>query len=168
MITDEAPYCTASGREFFYYYGAFMTVWSSLEMTMEIAIMRVLGISAEDAHITLSSLGFGTKANVLQSLLAKDPEKNSESIRLLKEAITVGTRNAIVHSLFSIIHEEPPRFSFLRREVKNRISVREKKMRGSDMKKHFEDFSTKTLALQRMLGIADSDYNDYGRKLIRR
>jgi hypothetical protein len=138
--------------------GQFVMAWSLIEATIEIGIGKQLGTQPLETSIVTAGLMFRARASILMSLLNRDSSKNSEAIRLLKEAEGIEDRNDIMHS---VIGGSTNQIWFNRRKTKNRFTSkieRYNQVRINSTVLHITDLSG---ALMAALGISRADYLEF-------
>jgi hypothetical protein len=138
--------------------GQFVMAWSLIEATIEIGIGKQLGTKPLETSIVTAGLMFRARASILMSLLNRDPSKNSEAIRLLKEVEGIEDRNDIMHS---VIGGSASQIWFNRRKTKNRFTSkieRYNQVRMNSTVLHIADLSG---SLMKAIGISRADYLDF-------
>lgn len=79
-------------HHFFLQYGQFLACWNSFDVLIEIALMRELRLTSEEACIVFASVGFGAKCHILGALLTKSAE-GKKTYRLITDAVQLAERN---------------------------------------------------------------------------
>lgn len=144
-------------------YGSFLALWSTFDVLIEIAIMRELRLSPQEASIVCAGLGFGAKVNVLFSLLSRD-EKNDAKIAAVRKAHQMAERNSFAHG-FLFRDDEIERYCLVRREVKDRYAVKSKNLNSASMTEHALDFGALFSAAMSALKITEADLDSYAQSI---
>lgn len=143
-------------------FGALMVMWGEFELAIEIKIGRITKMTPIHNSITIGSLGFGTKHNVLICLLHE--EGDTETIKAVKALVSFTGRNALVHSIIGA-ELDHSNYGFFHREVKNQYKVIKKEFTADSFHDHFEQFRVLHDAALKALGIQSEDeFNEYGRE----
>lgn len=79
--------------------GHFILSWALVEATIEIAIAKELGVDAHAGSIVTAVVQFRGRASILSSLLNRDPKRNANALRAIKELTTVTDRNDMLHGV---------------------------------------------------------------------
>jgi hypothetical protein len=144
-------------------YGSFLALWSTFDLAIEIAIMRELRLSPQEASIVCAGLGFGAKTNVLYSLLSRD-ENNESKVAAVKEAQRLAVRNSFAHG-FLFRDDEIARYCLVRREVKERYSIKSRNLDSATMTEHGLDFGALFSAAMNALKITEADLDSYAQSI---
>jgi hypothetical protein len=99
--------------------GQFVMAWSLIEANIEIGIGKELGTAPLETSIVTAGLMFRARSSILMSLLNRDPTKNAEPLRLLKEIVNLEDRNDFMHS---VIGGSADLLWFNRRKTKERFT----------------------------------------------
>jgi hypothetical protein len=142
-------------------YGQFLGAWSSFEVLVEVALMRELRLSIEEACITFASVGSGARFNILYSLLSRRPEEAPKAA-IISEAVDLAERNGFAHGFISV-SEDSTQFTLVRRDVKKSLTVRPKAMTPLQMQRHAHIFYGKFEEAMNAFGITDADLIQYHR-----
>jgi len=135
--------------------GHFIMAWSAIEATIEIGIGKQLCTKPLETSIVTAGLMFRPRLSILMSLLNRDPVKNAEAIRLLKEVGDIEDRNDIMHS---VIGGSASMIWFNRRKTKNTFTSKIEKynqIRLNSTVLAILDLSDK---LMKALGVTKEDY----------
>jgi hypothetical protein len=138
--------------------GHFVMAWSLVEAAIEIGIGRQLGTKPLETSIVTAGLMFRARSTILMSLLNREPIKNSDAIRILKEVEGIEDRNDIMHS---VIGGNANQIWFNRRKTKNRFTSkieRYNQVRLNSTVLAIADLSGKLMSA---LGISRADYLDF-------
>jgi hypothetical protein len=147
-------------RGFFFRYGAFLQIWQTFELMIEIAIMRQLRLSEEETSILCSGLNYSTKASILVALLKRDPTK-AQAMQAVRKAQQHAERNDFVHA-FLVHAGELGDMKLVRRTVKNgNYDVDLRPVTDTGMKQHVDQFTNAFLEALQGLGIAEEDIDAY-------
>jgi len=135
--------------------GHFVQAWSLIESSMEVCIGKQLGLPPLETSIITSGLMFRARASILMSLLNRDPSKNREAIRILKQIQSIEDRNDIMHSVIGGSENE---IWFNRRKTTKKFDS--KIERYSQIRMNSLALSVSDLAgeLMRSLGVSKSEY----------
>ena len=139
-------------------YGAILILWGTLEISIEITIARLTGMSFLNASIVLGSLQFGAKRNILSSLLRE--RGDTERMKPLTNLITFAKRNALVHSVMAN-ESDHSRFDFHQREIKDAYKVTAHSFTADTFHDHFLKFIQLEALVNAALGISKNDLTQY-------
>ncbi len=140
-------------------YGSFLALWSSFDVLIEILIMRQLGTTEEKTSIVCAGLVFGTKVNILYSLLNRDP-KNAEGVKLIKQAQQSAERNRFAHGFFRVDRPNAI-FTLIKREVKEKYTATAKHYDLNKIIQHTDKFSQAFSAVTDHFGLSVEDMDSY-------
>lgn len=143
-------------------YGLFLIAWSRFDLVIEAAAAKALELEGRDASVVLAGLMFQAKLNMLFSALPDDAER-ANKIKIVRHAMEVGERNAIIHGIFISTGET---FNFITREVKDKLKVRKKRMTEHEMRMHTMQFIEKSLLAQNALGLSVDELDEYGEQIL--
>ena len=160
-MSKASPFGLQPFNHFFMEYGTFLGAWSSFEVLVEVALMRELRLSVEEACITFASVGSGARFNILYSLLSRRPEE-AQKATIISEAVDLAERNGFAHGFLSV-SEDGEEFTLVRRDVKKTLTVRPKNMTPLQMQRHAHVFYGKFEEAQKAFGITDADLIQYQR-----
>jgi hypothetical protein len=138
--------------------GHFVMAWSLIEATIEIGIGKQLGTKSLETSIVTAGLMFRARASILMSLLNRDPSKNSEAIRLLKEVEGIEDRNDIMHS---VIGGSVDQIWFNRRKTKNRFTSKIERYDQVRLNSTVLNIADLSGELMKALGISRPDYLEF-------
>jgi hypothetical protein len=141
-------------------YGQFLGAWSSFEVLVEIALMRELRLTIEEACITFASIGSGARFNILYSLLSQRGQ--THKVAIISEAVELAERNGFAHGFISV-SEDSTEFTLVRRDIKKSLTVRPKKMTPLQMQRHAHIFYVKFEEAMKIFGITDANLIEYQR-----
>jgi len=79
--------------------GRFVLSWSNIEATIEAGIYKQTGLPPLESSIITAGLMTKARADILSSLLHRDPDANANAISILKEIRNIGDRNDILHGI---------------------------------------------------------------------
>ena len=144
-------------------FGAFMTLWSEFEMSLEVAIARRTGMTTIHASIVLGGLAFGAKPAILYSLIEEAGEDPSITAKV-RAVVDHARRNALVHGFMNAERAEEAVFSFSKREVKNAYRITHAEFTAEGFNQHFQKAQELVGAAWRALEITNDDLNLYGRE----
>jgi hypothetical protein len=159
-MSKPSPFGLSPFSHFFMEYGQFLGAWSSFEVLVEVALMRELRLTIEEACITFASIGSGARFNVLYSLLSQHGE--THKVAIISEAVDLAERNGFAHGFISV-SEDSTEFTLVRRDVKRSLTVRPKKMTPLQMQRHAHIFYGKFEEAMKVFGITDTDLIEYQR-----
>jgi len=162
-LIGQAAKVLGTGYFFFAEYGFFLAIWSYFEIVVEVLIMRELGLRPREASIVCGGLGFGTKLNMLFSLLARN-QKNAEGIALLKRARESAERNSFAHG-FLYYDESEKEGGLLIRNVKDKYFVESKPLNIELFAKHVVEFLSQVSAVIKHFRIDPADCMAYTRSI---
>jgi len=140
-------------------FGALLTMWSELEIAMEIAIRKLTGMSALQTSIVVGSLQFGTKKNILSSLLKE--AGNEDQSKAIKDLVDFAKRNALVHSAVAA-EDDYSKFVFFFRSVKEKYHVKTEEFTAASFHQHFLRFRELHDAALQALNVTPGEMNEYG------
>jgi hypothetical protein len=126
-MPEISPELDQTYTAYFSMYGAFLGLWQSYDLAVEMLVGRELKLSIRETSIVCSALPFGIKYNILLALLNRDPA-NERGISILRNVQQISERNSIVHGFIHARREEsgPPRI--VNRDIKNgKYSVKSKR-----------------------------------------
>jgi len=147
--------------QFLHDYGAFLAHWAEFELAVEVKIAKLTNLKPLDASIVLGSLNFGSKSNILCSLLN---EREEVALRSKIRSVTGhAKRNKLVHGAIASDLDDP-RFAFIKREVGNEYVVDPHHFTAASFNKFFERFRELTSEALTAMGVAMQDIEDYGRE----
>lgn len=141
-------------------FGALLTMWSELEIAIEIAIWKVTGMSALHTSILIGSLQFGTKRNILSSLLREAGDR--APTKAIKDLVDFAKRNVLIHSAVAAEHDYS-KFVFFNRSVKEKYDVSAEEFTASSFHQHFLRFRKLHDAALKALNVTQAEMNEYGR-----
>ena len=160
-MSDIYPTSLSPFNHFFMEYGKLLGAWGAFEVVIEVALMRELRLTPEEACITFASVGSGARFNILYALFNRRPSDKSK-ISLITEAVELAERNGLVHGFISANHSSDV-FTFVRRDVKRELIVKPKIMTALQAQRHLHIFSNKVQEVQDRLAISDEDLIRYQR-----
>jgi hypothetical protein len=147
-------------RQFFGRYGAFLQLWQTYELFLEVMIMRTLRLSAIETSILCGSLNFASKNNILLALLNLK-STNPAGIAALRTAQAAAERNGFVHS-FMTHAAHINRMHLVRRDVNaGKYKVVIKHVSKTSMQTHGDNFSIAFSKAAEANGIKESDLDAY-------
>lgn len=131
-------------------------MWNTYEITIEVGIRNLLGISNIQGHILLSSLNFKAKSDIFQSLMFEHYGEETDASRMLRYINKYAERNILIHGTF---WHEGYTCGFIKRNVDRKFTAKERKLteKGEMQKRLFhlscciEDFQIAAGITQRML-----------------
>jgi hypothetical protein len=160
-MSKPSPFGLQPFHHFFMEYGTFLGSWSSFEVLIEVALMRELRLSLDEACITFASVGSGARFNILYSLLSRRPQE-AHKVAIISEAVDIAERNGFAHGFISV-SPDGTNFTLVRRDIKKTLTVRPKTMTALQMQRHGHMFYGKFEEAQRAFGITDYDLIQYQR-----
>jgi hypothetical protein len=138
--------------------GHFVMAWSLVEAGIEIGIGKQLGTQPLETSIITAGLMFRARSSILMSLLNRDPSKNSEAIRILKEVEGIEDRNDIMHS---VIGGSANQIWFNRRKTKNRFTSKIERYNQVRLNSTVLAIADLSGQLMSALKISRADYLDF-------
>ena len=152
---------TAKRTQFLHDYGALLSLWSHFELSIEVKIARLANLAPKDATIILGGLNFGSKPDILYSLL--DQRDQNDVAGKVRAVINHVRRNALVHGVAGA-DDKPFRFAFFKREVGSRYEVKHLIYTPKQFNAHFEQFRELMFVAQDAMGVHLDDLEEYGRE----
>jgi len=147
-------------RQFFGRYGAFLQLWQTYELMLEVLIMRALRLSPIETSILCGSLNYSAKSNMLFALL-KLKNAHPTAVAALREAQAIADRNDFVHSFLT--HAEGiVSMHLVRRDVKGgkyKVDIRE--VNTAKMQKHGDEFQSAFQKAADLNRVRDEDVDAY-------
>jgi hypothetical protein len=151
-------------REFYGRYGAFLQLWQTFELLVEIIVMRQLRLTVHQTSILCGGINFAAKISIAVSLLMEDRIKNEKAITSLKTAASVAERNDFTHSFLT--HGSDGSLHLVRREVRREgYSVDVRIMTVTEMQRHGEAFAGAFENAAVELKISETDVDAYAREI---
>src|ERR1700737_640206 len=138
--------------------GHFIMAWSLIEAAIEIGIGKQLGTKPLETSIVTAGLMFRARSSILMSLLNRDPSKNSEAIRILKEVEGIEDRNDIMHS---VIGDSANQIWFNRRKTKHRFTSKVERYNQTRLNSTVLAIADLSGKLMSALGISRTDYLEF-------
>ncbi|HEX8591760.1 MAG TPA: hypothetical protein VF682_00530 [Pseudomonas sp.] len=151
------PAVSNAQQKVIHYYGLFMVAWSALESVIQAAIMKELSVSPTKAVIITGKLQFQPRIQLLIGLLKQSTPQNLEAIKVIQKMEGFAHRNTIVHGL--IIVGKPEQLTFIKYDGGASVS---RSFTPDDMEKHITGLMDRSLNIQHLLGIADTDIQQIG------
>ena len=140
--------------------GLFLTACSAFETTIDIGLMKELGISSRHAEILTSSLNYKAKSTALCSLLQEKPEIAAQVIPLIQKYDSTAKRNAIIHShVFVDPTKNTISFSSGRASVKYRATLHT--FTAAELNEHARLVSGLGEEIQKILEIPEDLYHQF-------
>jgi hypothetical protein len=85
--------------EFLSQMGRFHGIWSSIELNIDYAVGKFLGVPHEEAHFITAGTDFNRKVRLLQALVKrKNPPRSNDIVNALSTIQNESLRNAFAHS----------------------------------------------------------------------
>lgn len=159
-IPDDADARSPEREQFLHDYGVILALWSQFDTYIEVAIMRLTGMSGLHASVVLGTLQSKAKCNILYSLLRlNDDEMTAQKV---KEAIDFAKRNLIVHSAMAS-EKDFSKIVFFKRSIDPRYKAVGHNYSADSFHEHvwkFRDLANEALTA---LSLTEADLNEYGR-----
>jgi hypothetical protein len=131
--------------------GTFYGTWASVEITMDWAIGKFLGLPHEETHLITAGLEFGRKAILLRALVARSDRKNKgEIIKHIKTIQEDSKRNIFAHSF---MRSEEKRAIFVERSNHGKFSVKKHEFEPESFIAHVRQFIESAKLLEQELGL---------------
>lgn len=162
-MSDDPKEGLTAYHHFFLSYGQFLALWSSFDIALEIALMRLLRLTVKEACTVFASVGFGAKSNIIQSLVIGLPD-GPDKCKKIREAIECAERNSFAHGFVSV-DEAGNIFTLTSRSVKVSLEVKPKQFSAIDMQRHMYVFGEKFDAVISAFGISEQDLIIYQREV---
>lgn len=157
MTTKPKPFAVTVA--FYVMFGRFYAVWTSLEITLDCAICKILKLPAEDGHVLFGPLEFGRKAAILRSLLPAANYKNEEQIKgLLTRIGKESLRNAFSHSF---IQSEATDVTFVHRSGQGQYSVTKHTFTADEFGHHVDSFVDLAQKFELALGLTQEEIDAF-------
>jgi hypothetical protein len=134
--------------------GAFTALWSSFDVLIDTAIMKLLKLSPIQGAIVSPNLGFQAKLSILQSLLNLEADKNAPTLAALASISNMAGRNSIIHGH---VHIGDDWIEFIKVDVKTKITAKKKRFENYAFEDHLHELYNLIEQAQRLLGISDDD-----------
>jgi hypothetical protein len=150
-------------HHFFMEYGQLLGAWNTFELFIELIVKRELRLTHEETTIVCASLGFAAKVSIAKSLLNRT-DAGSNTAAAIGAAHNIAERNGFAHGFISIDESEGV-FTSVRRDVKDKLIVRTKPMKSTDMQKHGHAFYAEFNKAMNLAGITDADLIAYQRDI---
>lgn len=141
-------------------YGTFMALWNEFETGLEVAIMRLTGMTPLKTSIVLAGLISSAKTHILYSLLAE--EGRTVAIEKVKNVVNAASRNHLVHAI-SASDADFSRFAFVKRDVKEKYKVKCAEFTDDTFREHLENFQKLVSEVSDELNIRFNDLEEYAR-----
>jgi hypothetical protein len=139
-------------------YGLFMTTWAVLEVVIEVAITKQLGLDGTRGNIVTSGLQFERRASILRSLLALHGTTHAQAIKLITQITQDARRNTLTHGLVRVSQET---LDFVKRETVNSLKATKITFTTVDLVAHVQKVNGSIMKLQELLGITDADLEEF-------
>lgn len=159
FVMANSPLPPSPLRSFYFDYGFFLDAYTAFETLLELLLKTELRLTNEETSITFSGVGFGLKAAILRSLLARNPV-NAEKIRMIEEANKAAARNSFAHG-FLVPNDGWTKFTLVRREVKEKYAATVKPMTPDTMEAHAKAFYDRVNELLSHCGLKHEDVSNY-------
>ncbi len=137
--------------------GHFIMAWSLIEAAIEIGIGKQLGTKPLETSIVTAGLMFRARSSILMSLLNRDPSKNSEAIRILKEVEGIEDRNDIMHSVIGGSANQ----IWFNRKTKHRFTSKIERYNQTRLNSTVLAIADLSGKLMSALGISRTDYLEF-------
>jgi hypothetical protein len=141
-------------------YGLVLLNWNDFELLIEIAIRNLLGISSREAHAVLGGLMFKSKFSILKSLAAQKGLTDHPAMKVARALAKYAERNHLIHGYAWHSDDE---IGFVKRNVDERLTVKEKVFSHSDLGKHCLWMTAAVSQFREDLGLRGQDVSGYRR-----
>ena len=135
--------------------GNILAFWNNAELTMEIVVKKLLGLTLEQTCIICGPLGGGAKTDMVRALLKDKPEW-ADFLVSIKDFQNRVSRNWLAHG-FIIFDDVNGPWDIVQREIKNGLRVKSKKL----MSIVDEDFQPAFNKFMQLSGVTDDELHDY-------
>jgi hypothetical protein len=143
-------------------HGMFIGVWSEFELTMEILIMRLSGMSSKNTSILCTPLQSGTKMQILLSLLS-EYNNDEKGIALLRKAQELASRNVYVHGFWDGTYNA---LNLYHREAKSSYTVKKRDKNWHETANHLLDFLEMTHLINTHFNVTSEEAVNYKKSIV--
>ena len=135
--------------------GNILAYWNNAELTMEIVVKKLLGLTLEQTCIICGPLGGGAKTEMVTALLKGKPEW-VDFLASIKDFQGRVSRNWLAHG-FIIFDDVNGPWDIVQREVKNGLRIKSKKLMGVVD----EDFQPAFDKFMQLSGVTGDELHEY-------
>ena len=140
--------------------GVLVTLWSQLELHIEVEIARITGMSFHHASIVLGTLQHKAKTSILYSLLRT--QERTDVIPKIKAAINFAKRNALMHSAMAT-EADFSKFVFFSRTMDDAYKVKALRYTAEEFHQHVYKFRDLANVAIHHLSIPEEELGAYGK-----
>jgi hypothetical protein len=160
-MTEKPNLPFANTAQFYAHLGWFYSAWSSVDLSVDLAICRCLKISPEQTHMLVAGLEFGRKTALLRSVLSTSGYTVAE-VEKLKGYLTriskESLRNVFAHSFLASDTES---VHFIHRKSQGAYSATGYKFMAEGFVQHVKDFVQLAHDFEKALGFSHKDIGDF-------
>lgn len=159
-LTPENPDSSlALSQEFNQYLGLFHGVWSSVDLTTDLAICRFLNVTPKEAHLITSGMMFGRKGRLLADLVGRsDHHKKSEILGVFNKIRGQSLRDVMAHSYMRSNNDT---VTFVERSTSGEFKIKEHKFSLQEFKEHVLKISNYAATFYEVLGFSSVDIQEF-------
>ena len=140
--------------------GMILITWNDYELTLEIAIRNLLGLSSKQAHIVLGGLMFLPKLMILKSLAHEEGLDKHPAMQLVGRINKFVERNSLIHGFAWHSDDE---IGFVKRTVAEKYVVKERRFEHAELVHLGLVFSALVSDLREELGLTQREITGYRR-----
>lgn len=118
QLTD--PDQKADRTQLLHDFGLLIVTWNEFELYIELAILRITGLSQLHCSIVLGGLQHKAKVSILKALLHE--QGNKDAVSKLKAALSHAKRNALMHGVPSS-DTAKSKYAFTHRSIDDRYKA---------------------------------------------
>jgi hypothetical protein len=150
---------------FLVFLGSFYATATTIDMTIDMAIGRFLGVSDEAAQMMTAGMMFGSKIRVLRELVREsDHSKKAAILTQLNKVQNESNRNAFTHSY--LVNQGESVF-FVERTSGGTYEVREHGYDLGAFAGHVKGFAEAGMKLWDALGYSNDELQAFGKAAVR-
>jgi hypothetical protein len=139
--------------------GAFFGAWASFDMTVDMAIGKLLGLPHEITHLLTVGLDFNRKVRVVEGLAKmKDHKNRAKMIGALRRAQNHAKRNIFAHC---VMQSTETSVSFLERTRQGELDIIDHTFTLEEFAKHVHEFTRAGNEFYESLEISISEYEAF-------
>jgi len=150
--------------EFTQVLGKFHSNWSIIDVHVDYAIYKFLGVTAFQAHLITSGMVFGRKIRLLVDIIKhSDDRRKSDLLRVLGQ-ITGANRELVTHSY---IRSEPDSVTFLTRISSGTFTAKERTFTRDEFIALSQELYEAGIEFRRLLGATREELDAFAKAALR-
>lgn len=146
---------------FLWQLGTFHAVCSEFDLAMDYAVLKMLRVTPEAAHLITSGMVFGRKARLLADLIGRsDHPRKAQLLGALNYVRGHNKRDIITHGHCSF---DQGRISFLERSTSGDFRAKEHSFTMLEFLDHIKKFVDHCLLFVKELGVTHAEMREFSR-----